>query len=263
MTTHAGQSNIIETEGSVVVIIGILLLTFIATALQRITGLGFAMLSAPFAVVVLGTHQGIMLITALAVIASLLMLPGMWRDIHWNRVLWIGIPATLSIPVAAWIGTLIDGSIIYLLVGGLVIIGLGAALLMRGTTKPVASRGAQIVTGVGAGAGAVLAGIGGPAMTIFGVLSRWPVASFAASLQPIWVMSCISVLISRSTFMGSTLPALDWWMWAIAAIGIAVGMWVGQRAVGKVNDRVVFGIVVVLAMTGAVLSVITGILELL
>lgn len=244
-------------------ILGILLLTFIATALQRITGLGFAMLSAPFAVVVLGTHQGIMLITVLAVIASLLMLPSMWRDIHWSRVLWIGIPAMVSIPFAAWVGTLIDGSIIYLLVGVLVIVGLGAALLMRGSGEPVTSRSAQIVTGVGAGAGSVLAGIGGPAMTIFGVVSRWPVASFAASLQPIWVMCCTAVLISRSTFMGSTLPALDWWTWVIAALGIAVGMRVGQRAVGKVNDRVVFGIVVVLAMTGAVLSVITGIMQLL
>src|SRR5699024_2232869 len=179
-------------------------------------------LSAPFPAVVLAAPRGILLIPALAVLASLLMLPGMWRDIHWSRVLWIGIPATLSIPEAAWIGTFIDGSIIYLLVGGLVIIGLGDALLMRATTQPVGSRCAQLVTGDGAGAGAVSAGIGGPAMTIFGVLSRWPVASLAASLQPIWVMSCLSVLISRSTFMGSTLPALDWWMWAIAAIGIAV-----------------------------------------
>lgn len=244
-------------------IIGILLLTFIATALQRITGLGFAMLSAPFAVVVLGTHQGIMLITALAIIASLFMLPSMWRDIHWSRVWWIGIPAMLSVIPAAWLGAMIDGSIIYLLVGVLVIIGLGAALLMRGATKPVTSRGAQVVTGFGAGAGSVLAGIGGPAMTIFGVLSRWPVASFASSLQPMWIMICIAVLVGRSTFMGSTLPNLDWWTWILAAIGIALGMWVGQRALGKVNDRVVFGIVVVLAMTGAVLSVITGITELL
>lgn len=244
-------------------IVGILLLTFIATALQRITGLGFAMLSAPFAVVVLGTHQGIMLITALAIIASVLMLPSMWRDIDWSRVWWIGIPTMLSIPPAAWIGTLIDGSIVYLLVGALVIVGLGAALLMRGTAEAVTSRGAQVLTGVGAGAGSVLAGIGGPAMTIFGVISRWPVASFAASLQPMWIMACSVVLVSRYTMMGSTLPALDWWTWVLAAIGIAVGMWVGQRALGKVNDRVVFGIVVVLAMTGAVLSVITGLMELL
>src|SRR5699024_7905650 len=115
-------------------------------------------LSAPFAVVVLGTHQGIMLITALAIIASLLMLPSMWRDIDWSRVWWIGIPTMLSIPPAAWVGTMIDGSIIYLLVGALVIVGLGAALLMRGTTQPVTSPGAQILTGIGAGAGSVLAG---------------------------------------------------------------------------------------------------------
>src|SRR5690625_1566569 len=135
------------------------------------------MLSAPFAVVVLGTHQGIMLITALAIIASLLMLPGMWRDIDWSRVLWIGVPAMLSIPVAAWLGTMIDGSIIYLLVGVLVIIGLGAALLMRGTSKPVTGRGAQVLTGVGAGAGSVLDGIGGPGWRVFGEVSRWPAGS--------------------------------------------------------------------------------------
>lgn len=244
-------------------ILGILLLTFIATALQRITGLGFAMLSAPFAVVVLGTHQGIMLITALAIIASLLMLPAMWRDIDWSRVGWIGLPLMASIPVAAWLGTFIEGSVIYLLVGVLVILGLGAALLMRQTARPITSRRAQVVTGISAGASSVLAGVGGPAMTIFGVLSRWPVASFAATLQPIWILSSVAVLSSRYLLMGSTLPSLDWWMWLIAAVGIALGMWVGQRALGKVNDRVVFGIVVVLAMTGAVLSVVTGVMQLL
>ncbi len=243
-------------------IIGILLLSFVSTALQRITGLGFAMLTAPFAVVALGTHQGIMLTTVLAVMASIFMLPGMWRDIDWHRVAWIGIPATLAIVPAAWLGAKIDGALIYLLVGVLVIIGLSVALLMRGVREPVTSRSAQILTGVGAGAGSVLAGIGGPAMTIYGVLSRWPVASFAASLQPMWVMIASTTLVGRSWFMGSTVPDLTWWLWLLAAAGIAVGMWAGQRALGKVNERVVFGIVVVLAMTGAVLSVVTGISQL-
>ena len=42
-----------------------------------------------------------------------------------------------------------------------------------------------------------------------------------------------------------------------------MGMWAGQRALGKVKDGVVFGIVIVLAMIGAILSVITGISQLL
>lgn len=244
-------------------LLGILLLSFVATALQRMTGLGFAMLTAPFAVVALGTHHGIMLTTVLAVVASVFMLPSMWRDIDWARVGWIGIPATLGIVPAAWLGAHIDGAIIYLLVGVLVIIGLSVALLMRGTAQPVTGRGAQILTGIGAGTGSVLAGIGGPAMTIFGVLSRWPVASFAASLQPMWIMIASATLAGRWWFMGSTVPTLSWWMWLLAAAGIAGGMWVGQRALGKVKDKVVFGIVVVLAMVGAVLSVVTGISQLL
>src|SRR5690625_5223679 len=119
------------------------------------------MLTAPFAVVALGTHQGIMLTTMLGVIASVCMLPGMWRDITWSRVAWIGIPAAVSIVPAAWLGAQIDGAIIYLLVGVLVIIGLSVALLMRGTAQPITSRPAQILTGGGDGDGTELAGARG------------------------------------------------------------------------------------------------------
>lgn len=244
-------------------LIGILVLSFIATALQRITGLGFAMLLAPFAVVALGTHQGIMITMVLATIASLLMLPSMWRDIEWDKVGWIVLPAIISIPLASWVGTLLNTSLVYILVGLLVVVGLGAALLMPATSEPISGRSAQVLAGVGAGAGGVLAGVGGPAMTIYGVLSRWPVASFAASLQPIWVLISVATLASRYFIQGSTIPVLSWWAWLLTAVGIAVGMFVGQRSLGKVNDRVVFGIVVALAMIGAVLSLITGVVELL
>src|SRR5699024_12664919 len=165
--------TLIPSRMLLLLVLCILLLSFISTALQLITGLGFAMLTAPFAVVALGTHQGIMLTTVLAVIASLLMSPGMWRDIDWRRVAWIGIPAAVSVPPAAWIGSMIDTSIVYLLVGALVILGLSVALLMQGTTKPATGRGAKIMTVIGAGAGIVLAVIGGQAMTIYWVFARW------------------------------------------------------------------------------------------
>src|SRR5699024_11427988 len=146
------------------------------------------MLLAPFAVVALGTHQGIMITMVLATIASLLMLPSMWRDIEWDKVGWIVLPAIISTPLASWVGTLLNTSLVYILVGLLVIVGLGAALLMPATSEPISGRSAQVLAGVGAGAGGVLAGVGGAALSIYGVLSRWPVAFFAAHLHPYCIL---------------------------------------------------------------------------
>src|SRR5699024_10750571 len=155
-----------------------------------------AMLLAPFAVVALGTHQGIMITMVLATIASLLMVPSMWRDIEWSKVGWIAIPAVISTPLASWVGTLLNTSFVYILVCLLLMVGLGAALIMRATSVPISGSSAQVFAGLGAGAGGVLAGVGGLAMTIYGVLSRWSVASFAASLQPIWILVSVATLAS-------------------------------------------------------------------
>src|SRR5699024_12787094 len=103
-----------------------------------------------------------------------------------------------------------------------VVVGLGAALLMRATVERISGRSAQVLAGVGAGGGGVLAGVVGPAMTIYGVLSCWPVASFAASLQPMWILVSVATLASRYFIQGSTIPVLSWWAWVLTAVGISV-----------------------------------------
>lgn len=245
------------------VVLSVVALSLVATILQRMTGLGFAMLLAPFSVVLLGTHEGVMLTMALAVIASLLILPSMWRDVDWSKVVWLGVPAMLSVPLASWAGTLLNSAVIYLIVGALVILGLSASLVLQRFAPAVDGRGAQVVTGVVSGAGTVLAGIGGPAMTIYGVLARWPVVPFAATLQVLWIMICVVALVFRQLLLGSQIPELPLWGWLACAAGIAVGILIGQWGRTRVNDRVVFAIVVVVAMLGAVLSLVTGLLTLL
>lgn len=44
----------------------------------------------------------------------------------------------------------------------------------------------QIGAGVAIGLGPVLGGVGGPAATVYAVLSRWPALSMVATLQPLW-----------------------------------------------------------------------------
>ena len=241
----------------------VVLLVVVATVLQRLTGLGFAMLVTPFFVILLGTHAGVMLTTLLAIVASVVMLPSMWRHVDWSAVVWIGAPAVLIIPAASWAGRWFDSAIIYLLVGGIVLIGLSASLALQRATVTVRGKTPQVLTGAIAGAGTVLAGIGGPAMTIYGVLSRWPMLSFAASMQPLWIVICVAAGLSRWLILGSTPPDFPWWGWLGCVLGIVLGAWAGQRLRRVVDDRWAFRIVVVIAMIGALLSVGTGIAGLL
>lgn len=241
----------------------VLVLVVVATVLQRLTGLGFAMLVTPFFVIMLGTHSGVMLTALLAIVASVVMLPSMWRHVDWSAVAWIGLPAVLIVPVASWVGRWFDTAIIYLLVGGLVLVGLSTSLALQRTSVTVTGRFPRVLTGSIAGAGTVLAGIGGPAMTIYGVLSRWPMLSFAASMQPLWIVICVAAVFSRWLILGSTPPEFPWWGWLGCVLGIVIGARVGQRLRRVVDDRWAFRIVVVIAMVGAVLSAATGVVALL
>src|SRR5690625_7179342 len=44
------------------------------------------------------------------------------------------------------------------------------------------------ITGIGSGLGTVLGGVGGPAVTVYAVLSRWPVLPMVATMQPLWII---------------------------------------------------------------------------
>lgn len=241
------------------ILVGIVAIALIATALQRLTGLGFAMLVAPFSAVMLNPDQGIMLTFVLSIISTILMYRGIRQDIDWRMLPWLVLPAVVAIPLASWVGMHLDRATTYLLIGTLVIIGLGISLILRRTTMTITGRGFQITSGFLAGAGTVLAGIGGPAMTIYGVLSRWPVVKFAATMQLFWAPVCFAALATRYFMHGSTLPALPWWGWLIAIIGIAAGIWIGQKMREWINDTVAFTIVISVAFVGAVLSIFTGI----
>ncbi|WP_258935183.1 hypothetical protein [Nesterenkonia pannonica] len=72
-------------------------LVVVASALQRVTGLGFAMVVSPFFVVMLGPHSGVMLTNILGGAMPLIMLAAVWRDIEWRRIAWI-VPRRFSSP---------------------------------------------------------------------------------------------------------------------------------------------------------------------
>lgn len=237
----------------------ILALVVLAAALQRLTGLGFAMMLAPFLVVMVGPHGGVMLTNVLSLLAPALMLPVVWKDIQWRRLAIIGPVAVVVMPLIGWLTAASPQGPLYIVVASLVMIGLTLSLVVSRISSAVDGPIVRLLTGVGAGGGVILAGVGGPAMTVYAVLSRWDVRSFAATLQPLWILLAVGGFSTKLAFSGNEIPHFSWWFWAGSIVAILVGMRVGTLVAGRISDNAARRIVISLAFLGAGLSLLTGI----
>lgn len=243
------------------VALAIIGLVILAAALQRLTGLGFAMMMSPFLVVMIGPHGGVMLTNLLSFLAPALMLPAVWKDIDWRRLAVIGPAAVLVMPAFGWLADASPQGPLYIVVASLVILGLSMSLIISRINKTVDGFATRALTGLGAGGGVVLAGVGGPAMTVYVVLSRMDIRSFAATLQPLWILMAVGGFLTKLTFSGNEVPAFPWWFWAGSLVAILVGMRIGTMVRVWFSDAAARRLVLILAFIGAGLSLLTGIRE--
>lgn len=243
------------------VALAIIGLVVLAAALQRLTGIGFAMMMSPFLVVLIGPHGGVMLTNLLSFLAPALMIPMVWKDIEWRKLAIIGPAAVLVMPAFGWLAAASPQGPLYIAVASLVILGLSLSLIISRISTAVDGFATRTLTGIGAGGGVILAGVGGPAMTVYAVLSRWDVRAFAATLQPLWVLLSVGGFLTKLTFSGNEIPGFPWWFWAGSLAAILVGMKLGTVVRTWISDVAARRTVIVLAFLGAGLSLLTGIRE--
>ncbi len=98
----------------------------------------------------------------------------------------LGLPAVAVMPAAAWLSSISPPRPLYLVVASLVLLSLVIFVLLARVARTADGVPVQIGPGVAIGLGPVLGGVGGPAATVYAVLSRWPALSMVATLQPLW-----------------------------------------------------------------------------
>jgi len=233
-------------------------LVLLAAVIQRLVGLGFGMVMAPFLVVLIGAHEGVMLVNFLSIFAPMLVLPRIWGDIEWRKVVWLGIPALAIMPLAAWVSVSSPAGPLYVVVAALVIVGLVTSMLLTRITFEADGATTRVIAGLGAGAGTVIAGVGGPAMTIYAVVARWPIMSMIATLQPIWIFLSMGSFGIKWAFDDGALPGLPWWAWAGSVVAIIAGIAIGEWLQRRIDEVVVRRLVLILAFIGSIMALITG-----
>ena len=165
---------------------------------QRITGMGFALIAAPALVILLGPFDGVVIVNLCAVLSSLLILPRVWRHIEWRRFGWLTVPALVGTVAGALLAVHVSAPLLQVGVGVLVIVALTVSLVVTRTSH-VATRAPlrRIIAGAASGVMNAAAGVGGPALSVYAVATRWPQVAFAATAQPYFVVIGVASLVGK------------------------------------------------------------------
>ena len=240
---------------SVVVIVA----TLVVAGIQRIVGFGFGMVMAPFLVLIMPPHEGVMLVNFLSIFAPILIMWQLRQYIEWGKFLWLAVPALLIMPAAAWLAVHTPPGPLYIVVAAVVLMGLVISAVIRRVSSRVAGRPVPPLPGMGAGAGTVLAGVGAPATTVYTVLSRWSLLKMIATLQPLWLVMSAAAFGMKWALDQGQLPGLPWWGWVGSTAAIVVGIYLGQWVQRRVSDQLIGRSVLALAALGAVAALFTGV----
>lgn len=243
-------------DPGLLLMLGMALSTFVGALAQRATGMGFALLSAPFLVLVLGPLEGILVINAAGCVTNSLILVRVWRDIDWPRAKVLVPMGVVGVVPGAVAVALLPEAPLTIVVSVLVILGLGATLLMRGrTVPPSAALGAT--GGFASGFMNVTAGVGGPGVVVYARATGWEHRYFAATAQlQGLVLGIVSLAAKRA------LPSLEPMGWVTLLIALLLGLVAGDRLARRVDGSSLMRGVMVIAMTGAVLALARGVVAL-
>lgn len=229
---------------------------------QRITGMGFALVASPLVVILLGPFDGVLVVNLCGALSALLIIPRVWRHIEWRTLAWLSIPAVVAIVPGSLLVTRLPGAVMQLGIGVLVIVALTATLLIRRAEHIMPARPAAIVAGAASGFMNTAAGVGGPAISIYAVIMRWPQVNFAATLQPYFVIVSGASLATKAVFSGGQLPELDAVSWIVIVSSLLAGLALGEVLNKHVSHRVTRIAVIIVAYIGGTVAVIDGALGL-
>lgn len=216
-------------------------------AVQRVTGLGFALVCAPALVAAEGALPGVRLVNVLALVGNLVLLVRLRRDVRWRWGLPVLVPAALLAVPTALLARRLDGSLLTLLAG---LTCLAAVATVAAGTR---HRLGPVTAGALAGVGSVVAGVSGPAVAAYALGRDWPPREARASMQAIFAaLNVVSVL-------SLGLPALPATRAAVLLAALGVGLLFGDLLGRLVSEDVVRRAMLAVALAGSLAAVARGV----
>lgn len=243
----------------------LLLSVVIGALLQRITGLGVGLVTGPVLTTLLGPLAGVTMVNGLSIINAVNNAWSVRKRTDWARFrILAGALIIGSLPAVAVVHFL-NGPWLLIFVGALVLLALCISLFPteKFSINPEAKL-PMILFGIIGGFMSTVAGIAGPALTVYARLSKWDYRDFVATLHPILlVANTVSFLLKVILIGGLDFGGAPAWLWIAAVAMIFVGAWLGERINAKISTPMAKRIATILAAAGAAVVLTRGIMQLL
>jgi uncharacterized membrane protein YfcA len=226
-----------------------------AAVVRGFSGFGFSLLTITALSLALDPARIIPSIFILEIVASLSLLPGVWREAQWRSIGWLILGVALFTPAGVWLLAAVPAAPMKLALG--LFVFATALLLMRGfVMKRMPNRIGTVATGAAAGLLNGAFGIGGPPLILFFFNSPAGAAVGRASVIALFVLIDVvglvflahQGLVTQTSLLQATLFLPMLWL----------GVWIGHHSFRKADPAAFKRWVLRLLMLMAVLTAAQG-----
>jgi uncharacterized membrane protein YfcA len=202
------------------VLVAALFGVLVAGMMQRITGIGFALVASPVLIVAVGADEAVRLVIVTSLVSSGYSLFATRRECRLRQVLPLLPFAVLVIWPAGLVARAIDPAASSLAAGVVVLLALAVAFHPKGV--PGGSTWVQAgVAGSLSGAMNAVAALGGPMAAAYGIGRKWG-SSLVPNMQLFLLITSLVVLAVRG-WPATTSSAQLWVLMLAAAAGVGLG----------------------------------------
>lgn len=230
----------------------------IGASLQRASGTGVGLVVAPVMALLFGPAEGVLLTNATTTLSGLLLTLTVWNDVDWKKIRSLSAWAIPGAILGAFLVSILPGSALQIIIGVIVLIALLVTFVVPQLPE-VKSPWARRTAGAMGGCFNTTAGVAAPAMVIYANMSRWDQSSFAATMQPTFmVMGLMSVLLKVLVFPvpGMTMP--PWWLLPVLAVTILLGAVIGTAISKRISKKAARNVANTLALIGGIVVLLRG-----
>lgn len=242
----------------------VFVVVFIGSFLQRVSGMGLGLVAGPVLSLILGPVEGILVVNVLAAINAAMTTFTVQKFVDWQKFWLISSVLIIGAIPGAWLIQQLGSGWLQVLVGVVLLVALGLVSFGSHLLPPVAGKAPAVVAGIAGGFMNTLAGVAGPAITVYAQASKWEQRSFAATLQPIFIVSGLMSIIAKVGFIGFTpITTTSPVVWIGGVCAMIVGIFLGVKAEASIPRTKARTLAVALAMAGGATALVRGILALI